>query len=220
MRIMATVIAASLMWVVAAAAQQGVPIPPTPIPPTPIPPATVAAPHELPDPPAPPSRQAMPLLPQAVTPDSSKINPIPAPAATMPKAVAAPNSVAGVASHIGLSRDTAERRETRALNALEAAGYNNFYEVERVDHVYRATVSDSGKHYAVIVYPDTDRRALRDDAPAGRVTRVLNFLTLQGYTMVNAIRPEGSNYRATVTQGGRQFDVLVDPDHGQVAQHD
>jgi len=192
--------AASLLWAGTAAAQQSVPIPPMPIPP------------------AAPSYQAMPESPEAAAPDLSRINPTAGPATHVPETIAAPKPIAGAASPVGRGRDTAERRETRALNNLEAAGYRDFSGVERVGRVYRATVNDSGKRYAVIVYPDTGRVAPRGDAPAGRETRALNLLTQQGYTAVNAIRPEGSNYRATVTQGGRQFDVLVDPERGQIAQ--
>lgn len=143
MKFMAPAIAAAgLMWAGMAAAQQSVPIPPTP-----ILPAATAAPPEWPAAPAPPSHQAVPVSPQAASPDLSQINP-----------TAGPTARAAPHRHPG--RDMAERRETRALNNLEAAGYRNFSGVARV----------------------------------------------------------GRAYHATVTQGGQQFDVLVDPDHGQVAQ--
>jgi len=140
--VLPAIAAASLLWAGMASAQQSVPIPPTP-----IPPATTAAPPEWPAAPAPPPHQAAPASPQAASPGLSQINPTAGPTAR-----AAPHRRPG--------RDTAERRETRALNNLEAAGYRDFSGVVRI----------------------------------------------------------GRAYRATVTQGGRQFDVLVDPEHGQIAQ--
>jgi hypothetical protein len=53
--------------------------------------------------------------------------------------------------------DARERRETKALNWLEATGNRDFSDVRRDGRNYRATVTNDGTQQAVIVDPDNGR---------------------------------------------------------------
>jgi hypothetical protein len=53
--------------------------------------------------------------------------------------------------------DARERRETKALNWLEATGNRDFGDVRRDGRNYRATVTNDGTRQVVIVDPDNGR---------------------------------------------------------------
>ena len=53
--------------------------------------------------------------------------------------------------------DARERRETKALNWLEATGNRDFSDVHRDGRNYRATVTNDGTQQVVIVDPDNGR---------------------------------------------------------------
>ncbi len=53
--------------------------------------------------------------------------------------------------------DARERRETKALNWLEATGNRDFSDVRRDGRNYRATVTNDGTQQVVIVDPDSGR---------------------------------------------------------------
>jgi hypothetical protein len=57
--------------------------------------------------------------------------------------------------HGRFSRNMRERRETKALNWLEATGNGDFSDVRRDGWNYRATVTRDGTQQIVLVNPDT-----------------------------------------------------------------
>lgn len=69
-----------------------------------------------------------------------------------------------------------------------------------------------------------------DDTPeAHRATRALNILEAQGYaaglqdnsfTAFRDFHAQGKDYIATVRQNGRMFQVIVDPETGQITRQD
>jgi len=90
--------------------------------------------------------------------------PIPPPdaAASMPQtdATAGPPAKAMKAGHrrkMAHGLDARERRETKALNWLEATGNRDFSDVRRDGRNYRATVTRDGMQQVVIVDPDNGR---------------------------------------------------------------
>ena len=90
--------------------------------------------------------------------------PIPPPdaAASTPQTdpTAGPPAKAMKAGHhrkIAHGLDARERRETKALNWLEATGNRDFSDVRRDGRNYRATVTNDGTQQVVIVDPDNGR---------------------------------------------------------------
>lgn len=55
-----------------------------------------------------------------------------------------------------------------------------------------------------------------DNAEARRYTDALNALSTEGYSGVDRIVPDGDQFRATAIMEGQRFEVLVNPDTGQV----
>jgi hypothetical protein len=55
-----------------------------------------------------------------------------------------------------------------------------------------------------------------DSADAERITRALNLLEANGYGGFTNFQPAAGGYAATVTKNGRQMNVTVNPDTGQV----
>jgi hypothetical protein len=51
---------------------------------------------------------------------------------------------------------------------------------------------------------------------AQRITRALNALEANGYGNFTNFQPSGNGFTATVNKDGRQMNVMVDPDSGQV----
>ena len=49
-----------------------------------------------------------------------------------------------------------------------------------------------------------------------RDTKALNMLEAQGYTDFSNFRPDGKNFAADVTQGGKSRAVTIDPDSGTI----
>jgi hypothetical protein len=59
--------------------------------------------------------------------------------------------------------------------------------------------------------------ARAEDSPeAQRITRALNTLEANGYGNFTNFQPSGNGFTATVSKDGRQMNVMVDPDSGQV----
>jgi hypothetical protein len=61
--------------------------------------------------------------------------------------------------------------------------------------------------------------ALRHDRGAsqeGRETKALNLLEAKGYGSFENFHADGKDYAATVNANGRQFQVMIDPDSGNV----
>ncbi len=89
--------------------------------------------------------------------------PIPPPeaAASMPQtnATAGPAKAMKAEHRRKMARglNARERRETKALNWLEATGNRDFSDVRRDGRNYRATVTNDGAQRAVIVDPDNGR---------------------------------------------------------------
>ncbi len=201
-RVFAVNIVATLTLIGVAAAEPpsaSVPIEPAP---KPIMPAPSGAPLDLA--PVPPDARAL-----------SQINPtagpvVPHKAVLRPAHQPSRRPLAAVTGH-------EQWRETKALNWLAAAGYGRFHDVRRMGHVYQATIDDPAGSYVVTVDPDSGR-ITPSSAAADRATRALNLLADRGYVPVNALRPVGTNFTATVTQDGRPVDVTVDPDRGQVTR--
>ena len=91
------------------------------------------------------------------------VAPIPPPeaAASMPQT----NATAGPAKamkgehrrKMARGLNARERRETKALNWLEATGNRDFSDVRRDGRNYRATVTNDGTQQVVIVDPDNGR---------------------------------------------------------------
>lgn len=67
-------------------------------------------------------------------------------------------------------------------------------------------------HAAMMRHPRRDRS---DD----RGTKALNLLEASGYAQIEQFRPDGKNFDATVKQGGKEVQVTVDPDSGQISRH-
>jgi len=206
-RFLATIIAASGACVAAAVAESpsmSVPIEPAP---TPIIPMPHAAPAAAPAPPA-------IVAPPPETPAVSQINPTAGPVPA-PKIAARPECETPSGQPAGPGGGD---RETKALNRLAAAGYGRFGDVRRIGCFYRATIDDEKGRYTVIVDPDSGR-IIPDSAAADRETRALNLLARHGYVQVDAIRPAGAGFTATVRRDGRPIHVTVDIDRGRVT-HD
>ena len=56
-------------------------------------------------------------------------------------------------------------------------------------------------------------------APAeARMTDALNLLEAKGYGDFSGFRPEGKNFAATVSQDGKSFTVIIDPDSGRITR--
>lgn len=53
---------------------------------------------------------------------------------------------------------------------------------------------------------------------ADRMTHALNLLEATGYGGFSSFAPDGKNFTATVTENGRRFTVLVDPDSDQITR--
>ena len=64
----------------------------------------------------------------------------------------------------------------------------------------------------------TDNRGYQNDAAGRRATQALNLLGAKGYGNFTNFHPDGTNYQATVTQGGQQFLVTIDPNTGSVTR--
>lgn len=60
--------------------------------------------------------------------------------------------------------------------------------------------------------------SIPSDHVARRMTDALNLLEAKGYGAFSDFRPDGKDYTASVSQDGRRFTVLVDPDSGQVTR--
>ena len=193
------VIGVAAMLVASAAAAEtpsvSVPIPPAP---APIQPAPNAAPLDLS--PAVPDARAL-----------SHINPTAGPAAPHKAALTPKHRPHRVRAAAG----SAQRRETRALNWLAAAGYGGFHDLRRVGRDYQATVDDPAGRYAVTIDPDTGR-ITPASAAADRETQALNLLAMRGYRDVSAIRPAGTGFVATTRRDGRPVEVEVDPARGTI----
>jgi hypothetical protein len=61
--------------------------------------------------------------------------------------------------------------------------------------------------------------ALRHDmgvSQEGRETKALNLLEAKGYGSFENFHADGKDYSATVNANGRQFQVMIDPDSGNV----
>jgi hypothetical protein len=145
----------------------------------------------------------------------SQINPTAGPVAPH-KAALRP---AHTSLHHALAASTGREqwRETKALNWLSAAGYGRFYDLRRIGHLYQATIDDPAGSYVVTVDPDSGR-IMPASIAADRATRALNLLADRGYVQVDALRPAGTNFIATVMQDGRPIDVTVNPDDGRVTR--
>jgi hypothetical protein len=63
-----------------------------------------------------------------------------------------------------------------------------------------------------------ENRGYENDASGHRATQALNLLGAKGYGKFTNFRADGKNYQATVSQGGTQFLVTVDPDTGAVTK--
>lgn len=57
-----------------------------------------------------------------------------------------------------------------------------------------------------------------DNPEGGRATTALNILEAQGYAAFSDFRPEGSAFTASVSDGGQQFQVVINPDTGQISR--
>jgi len=57
-----------------------------------------------------------------------------------------------------------------------------------------------------------------DNPESGRATAALNVLEAQGYASFSDFGPSGSAYTALVTDNGRQFRVVINPDTGQISR--
>jgi hypothetical protein len=53
---------------------------------------------------------------------------------------------------------------------------------------------------------------------ARRMTHALNLLEAGGYGAFHDFRSDGKNFAASVTQQGRAFTVVIDPDSGQLTR--
>lgn len=61
--------------------------------------------------------------------------------------------------------------------------------------------------------------AFDPDNPQGeRATVALNLLERQGFGYFTNFRPAGSEFAATVIDNGQQFDVMIDPEAGQISR--
>ncbi|MDE2165137.1 MAG: hypothetical protein KGJ66_02210 [Alphaproteobacteria bacterium] len=169
-----------------------------PIPPAPVPPAPNGAPRDL-----------SPTVPDARS--LSQINPTAGPVAPHKKAVT--RARRPHQAHVATGGD--QRRETRALNWLAAAGYGGFHDLRRSGRDYQATVDDPAGNYTVTIDPDTGR-ITPASAAADRETQALNLLAAHGYLDVSAIQPTGRDFVATMRQDGRSVDVDVDPARGRI----
>jgi hypothetical protein len=92
-----------------------------------------------------------PIPPPDAAASMSQINPTAGPIAGPP----APAMKAGHRREMAHGLNARERRETRALNWLEATGNRDFSDVQRDGRNYRATVTNDGTQQIVIVNPDT-----------------------------------------------------------------
>ncbi|MGH7015284.1 MAG: hypothetical protein ACREEL_14240 [Stellaceae bacterium] len=164
-----------------------------------------------------PAPSATPPVIAPMPPDAhalSQINPTAGPAVPK-KAALKPVHKPPVRRATAASHD--QLRETKALNLLAAAGYGSFHDVRRVGRDYQATVDDPRGSYTVNVDPDGGRIAPAS-AAADRETRALNLLADRGYVQINAIRPAGAGFAATVTQDGKSMNLAVDPDRNQIVR--
>jgi hypothetical protein len=59
----------------------------------------------------------------------------------------------------------------------------------------------------------------RRNASGDRETKALNLLEANGYAQIVQFHPDGRNFDATVKQAGKDVQVTVDPDSGQVQHH-
>jgi Peptidase propeptide and YPEB domain len=57
-----------------------------------------------------------------------------------------------------------------------------------------------------------------DSGGANRMTEALNLLEAQGYGSFSNFKADGANYEATVSQNGKSFTVVINPDSGQVTR--
>lgn len=169
-----------------------------PIAPAPIQSAPTGAPLDL-----------SPTVPDARA--LSHINPTAGPVAPRKKTLARTRPP----RHVRAAPAADQRRETRALNRLAAAGYGGFDDLRRTGRVYQATVDDAAGSYIVTIDPDTGRIAPAS-AAADRETRALNLLAAHGYLDVNAIRPAGADFIAAARQDGQPVEVEVDPARGRI----
>jgi len=202
-RIFTAVVAVS--WSLAGGALADPPTATVPIEPTSTP--IIVVPHATP-----------PIV--APMPDArslSQINPTAGPAVPA-KAALKPTRKATVHA-IAKTTATGQQHETVALNLLAAAGYGQFHDLHRVGRNYQATVDDPHGSYVVTVDPDSGR-ITPPSAAADRETRALNLLANRGYIEVNAIRPAGAGFVATITQDDGPHQVAVDPDSGSITRGD
>lgn len=54
--------------------------------------------------------------------------------------------------------------------------------------------------------------------PEERMTDALNLLEAKGYGDFSDFRQDGKNFAATVSQGGRRFTVVIDPDSNRITR--
>ncbi len=92
-----------------------------------------------------------PIPPPDAAASMSQINPTAGPIAGPPP----PAMKAGHRWKMAHGLNARERRETKALNWLEATGNRDFSDVQRDGRNYRATVTNDGTQQIVIVNPDT-----------------------------------------------------------------
>jgi len=59
-------------------------------------------------------------------------------------------------------------------------------------------------------------RHYRRDTSGDRDTKALNLLEANGYAQIEQFRADGKHFDATVKQAGKDVQVTVDPDTGQI----
>lgn len=57
-----------------------------------------------------------------------------------------------------------------------------------------------------------------DNPEGGRATTALNVLEAQGYASFSDFRPDGSMFTALVNDGAQRFQVVINPDTGQISR--
>jgi hypothetical protein len=72
----------------------------------------------------------------------------------------------------------------------------------------------AGQHLANMNAP----RGYLNDRAGDRATTALNLLSAKGYGVFTHFHADGRMYQATVSQGGNQFQVTVNPDSGTVSR--
>jgi hypothetical protein len=65
-------------------------------------------------------------------------------------------------------------------------------------------------------HASASRHGQENSPEAQRITRALNALEASGYGNFTNFQPSGNGFTATVNKDGRQMNVMVDPDSGQV----